>query len=195
LAWAGGLVNNRDEVNGKRLTREQWLDHALRALARRGGAKLRIQDLVRSVGVTTGSFYWHFTGRDDFVTSVVDYWMSEYTGRVIEHVEAVGANPQRRLRALMQYLLEKDPARYDLPVRNWAAQEASVGRRVRRVDRQRLRFVRSVFADLGFRGAELEMRTRIFVVYYSLDGVLTARPNRKQRLREFERQYAFFARR
>jgi AcrR family transcriptional regulator len=182
-------------VKKKRLTREQWLAQSLQVFARRGGERIYIQDLVRGLGVTTGSFYWHFADREDFVASLVDYWASEYTGRVIEHVGAAGANPQRRFRALMKYLLEKDPARYDLPVRAWAAREVFVARRVRRIDRQRLIFVRSVFADLGFRGEELAMRTRIFVVYYSLDGILAARPSRKQRLKEFERQYTFFTKR
>ena len=40
--------------------------------------------LAAELGVTTGSFYWHFRGRDDFVASLVDYWGREFTARVIE---------------------------------------------------------------------------------------------------------------
>lgn len=177
-----------------RLTREEFLARSLEVVARRGGARLRIQELVGELGLTTGSFYWHFEGRDEFVAALVEYWASAYTGRVIEYVEAAGVDPQRRFRALIEYLAEENPARYDVPMRAWSAQEAIVARHVRRVDRQRLAYVRALLSDLGLRGQELELRTRIFVVYQSLDLFLAGRPSRARRREQIDRLYAFFTR-
>ena len=70
----------------EKLTREQWLSNALEVVARKGGAKLRIRDLVERLGVSTGSFYWHFQSRDDFVESLVDYWARAFTSRVVEEM-------------------------------------------------------------------------------------------------------------
>ena len=43
--------------------RERWLDSGLEALAEEGPAGLKIDRLVRRVGLTKGSFFHHFTGR------------------------------------------------------------------------------------------------------------------------------------
>jgi AcrR family transcriptional regulator len=48
------------------LSRDEWLEKALIVVSREGGAKLRINNPVTEVGVTKGSFYWHFKSRDDF---------------------------------------------------------------------------------------------------------------------------------
>ena len=39
------------------ISREEWLEKALEVVSREGGAKLRINNLVKDVGVTKGSFY------------------------------------------------------------------------------------------------------------------------------------------
>jgi len=49
-------------------------------------------------------------------------------------------------------LLEHDLAGYDVAVRAWAAREPAVARRVRRVDQQRFRVVRSLLEEMGFSG-------------------------------------------
>ena len=36
----------------------------------------------------------------------------------------------------------------------------------------RTSYLRSIFAEIGFRGRELEMRTRLFVVFHSMDHAL-----------------------
>jgi AcrR family transcriptional regulator len=179
-------------MRGKRLTREQWLSTALEVVARQGGAKLRIRDLVGRLGVSTGSFYWHFRGRDDFVASLVDYWGKEFTLRVAEHVANVEGDARQRLLELMGYLLEHDVPRYDVAFRAWAAQEPAVARRVRRVDQQRLRVVRSLFAEMGFSGTELEMRTSTFVVFHSLELGFPTRASKKERRRYLRARHAFF---
>ncbi len=54
----------------KNLSRKEWLEKALSIVSREGAAKLRINNLVAEVGVTKGSFYWHFKDREDFVRSL-----------------------------------------------------------------------------------------------------------------------------
>ena len=163
------MAVNGEPMSGERFTREQWLSTALEVVARKGGAKLRIRDLVASLGVSTGSFYWHFQGRDDFVVSLVDYWEKTFTSRVVAEMGDVEGDARQRLLKLMELLLEKGFARYDVPIRAWAAQEPAVARRVRRADQQRLRFVGSLFAEMGFTGVELEVRTTTFVIFHSME--------------------------
>ena len=44
--------------------------------------------------------------------------------------------------------------------------------RVARVDKSRMEYLRSIFAEIGFRGRELEMRTRLFVVFHSMESAV-----------------------
>ena len=84
--------------------------------------------------------------------------------------------------------------RYDLTMRIWATQERKVARVVRRVDEQRLVFIRALFAEMGFRGEELEVRTRIFVVYHSLERAFFAGEDKRTRVRLFKKRLDFFTR-
>ena len=179
-------------MSGERLTRERWLSAALEIVARKGGARLRVRDLVQNLGVSTGSFYWHFRSRDEFVAKLVDYWCREYTTRVLEHVASVEGDARKRLLVLMEYLLEHDSAHYDVAVRAWAAQEPAVARQVRRVDRLRLRFVRSLFEEMGFSGRELEMRASTFVVFHSMERGFLVQARKEERRRHLRARHAFF---
>ena len=59
---------------GRRMSREEWLAHALDALEKEGGGALTIDKLSRRLGVSRGSFYWHFKDRTDFIRQLVDHW-------------------------------------------------------------------------------------------------------------------------
>jgi AcrR family transcriptional regulator len=194
MLWSlkrGGNVNG-ETMSGERLTRERWLSAALEVVARKGGAKLRVRDLVQNLGVSTGSFYWHFRSRDNFVANLVDYWGREFTSRVAEHMANVEGDARKRLLVLMEYLLEHDSAHYDVAVRAWAAQEPAVARQVRRVDRLRFRVVRSLFEEMGFSGRELEMRTSTFVVFHSMERGYLVQASKKERRRHLRARHAFF---
>jgi hypothetical protein len=95
----------------------------------------------------------------------------------------------------MELLHEGRFARYDVAVRAWAAQEPSLAAQVARVDEERLAYVGSLFAEMGFRGDELDMRTRLFVVFHSLEHALPNElPGAKQR-RLLRRLHALLTRR
>ncbi len=53
---------------------------------------------------------------------------------------------------------------------SWAKKDQRVKKVVERVFALRLDFVGKVFKDLGFTGAELEIRTRLFVAYHANAG-------------------------
>lgn len=152
-----------------RLSREQWLSQALEILAREGNAKLRVDTICKALGVTKGSFYWHFKNREDFVVSLVDYWKTAFTDVVIEHVRNLGEDPKSRLFAVAEAVSRNKLARYDVCIRAWAAQDPVVAEKVLEVDETRLSFSRSLFGGMGFKGHDLEMRTRAFVGYLSFE--------------------------
>ena len=180
--------------SSKRLSREQWLSNALEILSKEGNAKLRIETVTKALGVTKGSFYWHFKDRADFVRRIADYWARYSTEQVIEVINKSQGTASERLFDIMNFLYRKDHGKYDVSMRAWAAQEPEVARIVKKVDARRFSFVRALFIELGFKGQELEMRTRTFVVFHSLELGSFARGTKKERLQLLKLRHAFFTR-
>lgn len=154
----------------KRVSKAEWLAHALEVLASEGVQGVRIERLARDLGIAKAGFYWHFRDRRDLMQSLLNYWTHEFTAVVTDNTELTEGDPQKRLYRTMVMILEHDLAKYDLAMRAWAAHDPTAAKAVRMVSRMRLDFARSIFSDIGFRGRELEMRIRLFVGYHSWEG-------------------------
>jgi AcrR family transcriptional regulator len=151
-----------------RISREEWLEHSLDWLEHSKGY-FRLDDLVKTLGVTTGSFYWHFKGKDDFIQSLLDYWEVTTTSNVFAHMQSfTDADAKTQLLELMRVLRNKTFCRHDIAVRNLAIWHQGAAKKVAEVDKMRLGFVRKLFAGMGFSGDELEARAHAFAVFHSL---------------------------
>ena len=60
------------------------------------------------------------------------------------------------------------------------------------MDNGRYRFIRSLFEQMGFQGAELEMRTRVWLVYASAHGTLTFKGDERIDDDSFVQSHEFF---
>ena len=148
-----------------RMSRKEFLRRSLDAVAEKGHAKLRIHELVKLLGVTRGSFYWHFKDRDDFVRALVEFYIKWSTDQVIVEVERVGGDAAERLKTVMRFVAEGSLGGYDDVMMSWGVQESIVSKSIETVVRRRIEFIRSLFVQLGFTGQELEARTLAFVGY------------------------------
>src|SRR5438046_9241000 len=79
-------------------TAEEWADAALEAFASGGVRAASIPSIARTLGVTKGSFYWHFRGIGDLVEAALRRW-EERDRAALDELRTV-ANPRRRLTAL-----------------------------------------------------------------------------------------------
>jgi len=177
-----------------RLTREAWLQRALEAIGRRGQGWVGIHDLVKDLGVTKGSFYWHFKNREDFVEAMLDYWVEELTSSVAQAISAVDGTPQDRLLALAEFVTTNERATFDIAIHAWALRETKAAEAVAKAEAIRLNCVRSLFAEIGFEGRELEMRTRTFVVFHSFESGMLQQLSQAERLRQVALRHEWFVR-
>lgn len=177
-----------------RLSREAWLAEALEVLAH-DPEHLRIDELAEQLGVSKGSFYWHFENRADFVHSLAEYWRDTNTRAVADAIIGYDGSPEQRLYVLMKSLLENRWNRYDLAVRAWARHEPDIVPVIREVDTIRLKTLRGIFDDMGLEESEAKMRTRVFVTYHSFEDALSIPLSRKEVLDQLETRHAFFTRR
>ena len=173
-----------------RLTREDWLRRALEVVATKGQAKLRIHELVKHLGVTRGSFYWHFKDRDDFVRALVDFYHRWSTDQVFVEVERVGGDAAQRLKTVMRFVAEKDLGRYEEAMTSWGVQEPIVAESFEIAIRRRIEFARTLFLQLGFEGQELETRTLAFVGYMRMVHSATDPRVRRDHLRHLNERHA-----
>jgi len=61
-------------AEGARLTRDNWLDEAFKAVVAGGFDNVKVLAIAEKLKVTRGSFYWHFTDHADLVGSLLMRW-------------------------------------------------------------------------------------------------------------------------
>ena len=146
------------------LTRDDWTAAALRALADGGVAAIAVDPLARGLGVSRGSFYWHFGGRDELVAATLDRWERENTTEPLADAVAI-ADPVQRLRAILHRVYQRPADRIELVLASIAA-EPAVAATVARVTETRLALLRSVFDDLGLSATESRQRAWLAYGFY-----------------------------
>jgi len=170
------------------LSREEWLEKALNIVSREGGAKLRINNLVAEVGVTKGSFYWHFKDREDFVRSLVDHWHERYTLRVSDYLDDFEGSAEEKLRKLMEMVFVEQLTRHDLAIRSWAIAEPKLQTLLKRTDDHRMHYLRRLFRGMEFDEAEADLRARVFLGYAAWETALfetMTKPDREKKAMAF----------
>src|SRR5687768_1801925 len=95
-----GMAKTKDSLD-----REGWERAALAAIERGGPAAVAVAPLARDLGVTKGSFYWHFETRAELLDGALALWEREHTAALIDRFEAI-ADPRARLVALIRYSIE-----------------------------------------------------------------------------------------
>jgi AcrR family transcriptional regulator len=148
----------------------QWLSAGLEALRKGGVGSVRVERLAGDVGVTKGSFYHHFRGRDALLDALLDYWSREMTDAEFERIQTLRGGDAKvalraRLVALAEDVLEKGMGRYDPAVRAWARHDRKVAGVVAQVDRRRVKALAGFFEEGGFTPAEARTRARTFYTF------------------------------
>ncbi len=179
---------------GQRLSRQDWLENALTVLSMNGQAGLRIQALSAALGVSRGSFYWHFKDRDEFIHALLDYWYEEYTAGALAAVERDGGSAEERLAKLMRSVHDHNLTRHDLTIRSLATLNPQFAKTVRKADRFRLNCIESLFIEMGFAENELTVRTRACLAYITVEYDMFNKLDRKHHPELVDRFHAFLVR-
>jgi len=138
-----------------------WVEAGLEALGAGGPEAVRVDPLARALGVTRGSFYWHFADRDALLTELLNAWERTATDDVLERVERHGGDARARLRRAGALTFSDELLPIDLAVRGWARHDPAVAERLRRVDNRRMDYLRSLFGPLSADSGEVEARATL----------------------------------
>lgn len=131
------------------MTRDRWAAEALKALARQGLSAVAVEPLARALGVTKGSFYWHFKSRDALLAAALER-IEQNNASAITDFERRFVDPRERLRAL--FVAAFEPSALGGLLLNLATERENpvIGPVIDRVTQARLDYLERIFIDIGF---------------------------------------------
>jgi AcrR family transcriptional regulator len=154
-----------------RLTAQDWIDFALRTLAREGFQALKADILARKLGVSRGSFYWHFEELRTFHARVIEHWRQTATEAIIADLERLDL-PEQRLDTLLRRAFGHG-ALLEVRMRAWADENAVAARVLSDIDRRRKTYIERMLVEAGI--APSLAATRAQLVYWSYLGAALSR--------------------
>ena len=155
------------------LSAKDWLDQGLKTLAESGFTALKAEPLAKAMGVSRGSFYWHFADVGAYHAAILEHWRDVAAEQIIANVEA-SSKDDSPLLLLLRRSFSSKPA-LENAVRTWATLDPVARTAVQAMDRRRLSYVESLFERSGVAPGLARSRAQIF--YWAFLGfALSDRP-------------------
>ncbi len=168
----------RGRNTNDQLSAGDWLDQGLKTLAKDGFTALKAEPLAKTMGVSRGSFYWHFADIAAYHAAVLARWHEVAAEQIIANVEAV-SNDENPLAVLLRRVFS-ERLTLERAVRTWASVDPAARTAVQAIDRRRLGYVENLLAQSGL-SAELA-RARAQILYWAFLGfALSDQPLSKAR--------------
>ena len=143
-----------------RLTAAGWEQAALETLAESGIAAVAVEPLARRLGVTKGSFYWHFATREALLQAALERWERSDEDEVLAPIATV-ADPRERVRELIRQVSHKRLSHRVFAALLKALDQPLIRPFVERVAQRRLAFVTEAFRQAGFDAPTAANRARL----------------------------------
>jgi AcrR family transcriptional regulator len=153
-------------IMSDQLSAQDWLDQGLKALAANGFTALKAEALAKAMGVSRGSFYWHFADIGAFHAAILKYWREVATEQIIADLEAAAEQENPVLRLLRRTFSGR--LALERAVRSWAAFDAAARAAVQAIDHRRLDYVDGMLRAEGL-PAEIA-RARALILYWAFVG-------------------------
>jgi AcrR family transcriptional regulator len=149
------MASNKEkkQLETPRLTRDDWLDAAFMAVVDGGFDQARVLVIAEKLGVTRGSFYWHFSDHADLITSLLKRWEM----REIELDKRLQADDSGDPKADLERLLDAALAhagvdleniRFELALRGLGRRDAAVASMLVGIDAGRMNLFEQKFLRL-----------------------------------------------
>ncbi len=155
------------------LSAKDWLDQGLRALARSGFTALKAEPLAKAMGVSRGSFYWHFVDIGAYHAAILKHWREVAAEQIIANLEAASGDDDP-VQLLLRRAFGTKPA-LENAIRTWATLDPAARSAVQAIDRRRLGYVEKLLSASGL-PADVA-RPRAQILYWAFLGfALSDRP-------------------
>ena len=158
-------MNASSKPERTRLSAEDWEDAALSLIAEQGVGALAVEALARQLGVTKGSFYWHFRTREALLQAALERWEQYGEREVISQIEAI-PDPRVRLPELFRRVAhELQPHRVYAALLK-ALDHPQVVPVMARVSQRRMDFLNTAYTEAGLPPEQALNRSRLTYAAY-----------------------------
>ena len=148
-----------------RLSAEDWAQGALDMIAEQGVASVAVEPLARRLGVTKGSFYWHFPSREALLRAALERWETIEQETVFGSLEGV-SDPRQRLSELFRMVAHEAKSHIIYSELLKAMDHPVVQPVMRRVSQRRLEYLTASFRQAGLGRTEAQHRARLTYAAY-----------------------------
>jgi len=149
----------------RRLNATDWECAALHALAEHGLGGLAIESLARQLGVTKGSFYWHFSSRDALLDATLERWERDVERTLLAEI-APQVDPRARLRELFRRIAREVQPHQVYASLLRALDHPRVQPMMARVSQRRMDFLALAFRQAGLHREAATHRARLTYAAY-----------------------------
>lgn len=172
--WENGVGMARKGTGPRRLdeptlTSADWAEAALQLIAEAGLGALTVDALATRLGVTKGSFYWHFKGRSELLAAALGRWEQRATAEAIAGLSAV-TDARQRLSLILQAATQAPRSRSLYAALAEAAEDPIVRRVLNRVASARIEYLQACYRQLGF--APSQAKAKAVFAYAAYRGLL-----------------------
>ena len=154
----GGMTDGMNMSD--QLSAGDWLDQGLKTLAKDGFTALKAEPLAKAMGVSRGSFYWHFADIAAYHAAILARWHEVAAEQIIANVEA--ASKDENPLALLLRRVFSERLTLERAVRSWASVDSAARAAVQAIDRRRLSYVEGLLTQSGLPAEIARVRAQIF---------------------------------
>ena len=148
-----------------RLSADDWAQAALDLIAETGVQAVAVEPLARRLGVTKGSFYWHFPSRDALLQAALERWENVEQEALFGAVEKM-PDPRERLRALFHMVAREYKSHVIYSALLKAQDHVTVNPVIERVSQRRLDYLTASFRQAGLGREDAQHRARLTYAAY-----------------------------
>ena len=167
------------------LTPQTWVEAATTVLVDQGIDHVRVDVLAGQLGVTRGSFYWHFRDREDLLRRVLAAWSESATEQLTRRLSSANTDPREQLRDVISLPFRGRAAvraaRIELALRAWARRDDMARQAVDAADAARIGYHTQIFTGLGFAAEEASLRAFMLYSYEVAESLLHRQGTAAQR--------------
>ncbi|MGO3327285.1 TetR/AcrR family transcriptional regulator [Gordonia sp. (in: high G+C Gram-positive bacteria)] len=146
-----------------RLGAVDWVDAALGLVTAEGVRGVKIARLCDELGVTKGSFYWHFADLDALWEAMATRWQEINRLRVTELHGLAEMAADARLIALSTMLISDSHLTVEKAIRDWARSNEKVAETVRNIDSEIFDVVDGTLQELAMTADQARLLAGLLV--------------------------------
>jgi AcrR family transcriptional regulator len=154
------IQTKKNKKERSTLNAGDWEQQALMLIAEKGIRAVAVESLARRMGVTKGSFYWHFPNRNTLLAQSLLRWEKHDEANLQTSLGAI-SDPRERLRSFFISTSRKKFTHDVYSSLCTAADHPMVEPLLERVAERRMKHIEAAFGEIGFSPAEASHRARL----------------------------------